>query len=536
MYQVAIPISDGPVLDLVLTANTNYVFVGANGAGKTRLGVYIESKLPNEVVQRVGAQKSLSMRSDLEILSSDRALNGLRFGYHEANKEQKWAYRWGSKPATFQLSDFDALQQALFAEHNKVACEHYDNSLISAGANPPESKLVRLRKLWHKLLPHRELVCLDSKVLVKPDLAQDSSYHATDMSDGERVIFYHLGQALLAPENGVLIVDEPENHVHKALVGPLWDIVEYSRPDCCFIYFTHDLDFAAEQRARISFLVSSYTASPEAWKISQLGRESDIPERVFIEMIGARRPVLFIEGKKGSVDLTLYRCLYPEFVIYPAGSCNTVLHSVKSFNSRSGEHRIAAYGLVDLDSNLKEQIEYLNSNKVFVLPVAEVENLLLLPEVFVAIAKSLSCPNPEDVLEKLKLSVFEAARKQVDHVSRRRTILHLDSLLKKLELDSKAISPEELSASFKREIGKIDPESLYKDCHASFLKAIEENDYEKVLERFDNKGLLATAAAELGLKSVAALTSKLKVLLSDLSADKEILRLLKKRIPEIPLH
>ena len=44
-------------------------------------------------------------------------------------------------------------------------------------------------------------------------------YSASEMSDGERSIFYILGQVLSANENSVLIFDEPELHIHKSIMS-----------------------------------------------------------------------------------------------------------------------------------------------------------------------------------------------------------------------------------------------------------------------------------------------------------------------------
>jgi hypothetical protein len=46
------------------------------------------------------------------------------------------------------------------------------------------------------------------------------------MSDGERAIFYFLGQCLVAPENAAIIIDEPEAPVHKSILQQLWNSIE----------------------------------------------------------------------------------------------------------------------------------------------------------------------------------------------------------------------------------------------------------------------------------------------------------------------
>jgi predicted ATP-dependent endonuclease of OLD family len=52
------------------------------------------------------------------------------------------------------------------------------------------------------------------------------SYAGGEMSDGERAIFYFLGQCLVAPENAAIIIDEPEAHVHKSILQQLWNSIE----------------------------------------------------------------------------------------------------------------------------------------------------------------------------------------------------------------------------------------------------------------------------------------------------------------------
>lgn len=65
------------------------------------------------------------------------------------------------------------------------------------------------------------------------------------MSDGERVALYLMSQAMVAPINSIIIMDEPELHLHKSIMTLLWESIEKERQDCLFIYITHDTQFAA---------------------------------------------------------------------------------------------------------------------------------------------------------------------------------------------------------------------------------------------------------------------------------------------------
>ena len=72
------------------------------------------------------------------------------------------------------------------------------------------------------------------------------------MSDGEKLVFYLIGAVLCAPENALLIIEEPEVLLHDSIKNPLWDEVEAMRPDCTYVYLTHDIDFAAATTASAS--------------------------------------------------------------------------------------------------------------------------------------------------------------------------------------------------------------------------------------------------------------------------------------------
>ena len=46
------------------------------------------------------------------------------------------------------------------------------------------------------------------------------------MSDGERVLFYLAGEVICAPQNSIIIIDEPEMHIHSSLIKSFFDLLE----------------------------------------------------------------------------------------------------------------------------------------------------------------------------------------------------------------------------------------------------------------------------------------------------------------------
>ena len=488
------------------------IFVGANGSGKSRLGVYIEAIAAVEFVQRIAAQKDLSISDTIDLISFDRANNKLRFGNADHGVAQtKLTYRWRQSPATHMLSDYEALLQTLFADHNRVAIEYLRLRQNDSQIEPPFSRLNKLIEIWRELLPHRALEISDGALKVRSP-AISTVYAGSQMSDGERAIFYFLGQSLMAPVDGLIIVDEPENHIHRAILGALWDAAEQARNDCAFVYITHDLDFAATRPAVSKYYLRSYIfGTPGKWDVDVIPTDTGLPETTVVELVGSRKPILFIEGDLGSLDLTWYRAIYKAWTITPIGSCEAVIQSVASFRQRSGLHWITVRGLIDADHRTSEEIAFLEGRNIYVLPVAEVENLILLPSVFSVLAEALSCASAATALIELTADVMTEASSNIDQISARYTARALDKKLKKIKVDAKDLPT--LEASFRAELGGIDPAVIFGQFKLLLESKIQASDLTAVLQLYDNKGLLARAAARLGIGGPRQLSEKVGRLL-----------------------
>ncbi|MEP5953177.1 MAG: AAA family ATPase, partial [Lentilitoribacter sp.] len=275
-------------ISLDIGAGESIVLIGANGAGKTRLGVFLDNNLTRSGTQvhRVAAHRSLSLNPKVTPPSFEIATKRLRLGNDNAREGQKNTFRFGSKPETVLLNDFDHLLGALYAENNDVSIR-FRQSFIDGKANtdaPTLAKIDTLQAIWERVLPHRKLVVLGNNLKAKAAGADE--YSASDMSDGERVIFYLIGQALLAQQHTLLIFDEPELHINKSILAKLWDEIEAARPDCAFLYITHDVEFARSRHAAKKYALRSYRKTPsEGWDIETIPDSESIPDDVVATII-----------------------------------------------------------------------------------------------------------------------------------------------------------------------------------------------------------------------------------------------------------
>lgn len=201
------------------------VIIGANGSGKTRFGSWIEEHNFDKV-HRISAQKSLKMPEIVRPESLESAKEAFLYGGHDENKnwlqkDGRRIKRWKSDLNTALLDDFSQLMVYLHTEEYNEALR-YKNQ----GGPKPITKLDRIKKLFEILLPHRQLIYGAGIVETKP-VGLGEKYKSSGMSDGERYIFYIIATVLCALPNSIIIIDEPEIHIHSVLVKRLFDLIEH---------------------------------------------------------------------------------------------------------------------------------------------------------------------------------------------------------------------------------------------------------------------------------------------------------------------
>jgi hypothetical protein len=191
-------------------------------------------------------------------------------------------------------------------------------------------------------------------------------------------------------------------------------------------------------------------------------------------------------------------------------------------------------GCIDADAREDSEISSLMDQGVYVLPVAEIENILLLPSVFVELAKALefSLDASQTRLENLRNAVFDEARRDLEMVAVRYATRRVDAALRKLSLSARKI--DELDMKYKSALETINPISLAKFYKDKLESAIVARNFPTVLALYDNKGLLSICARQLGLKGRDDLVEFVGRLLNA-PRGSDILLVLKAALPEFSI-
>jgi len=492
---LTLPRSDGATKEI--TTSRNLLFVGANGAGKTRLGTWLEFQSPqHRQVLRISAQKSLAMPDSTTPMSIELAERVLLFG-HETDQNNKAHYKFQNKPATSLLNDFEKLMVFLFSDETEENAKYkVAQRTATQKIDPPLTRLDRIKNAWERILPHRELVNGGLRIQTQVRNDPQKIYNSSDMSDGERVIFYLLGQCLAAPANGIIVIDEPELHLHKSVQTPLWSEVEKLRPDCLFVYLTHDVDFAAAQEGAQRVWLKSFDGNSWVWELIQ--DDHHLPDELLIEVLGSRKPVVFVEGENGSDDVSLYREVLPGFLVIPRGSCSQVMLSTKALRANRQLHHLDVFGLIDRDRRPNAEIAALEQDGVFTLAVAEVENLFCTREVIEVVSRRLARDSAVD-LSCVVSFVFGKLQAELDTQVSLRVAAEVKFMLSLFDTSAKGSAA--LSTALQNLVQGIDVAALYSQFEANFNSVILNQDYSGLLAIYNRKSMATQICSALGLRA-----------------------------------
>ncbi len=353
---------------------------------------------------------------------------------------------------------------------------------------PPPTKLDKVLRLWREIFPDNQVLRQGGRLLFTRE-GSDDTYSQLRLSDGEKTVLYYFGSVLYAPDNSRVFVDAPEMFLHPSVLKRVWDMVEELRPDCRFIYTTHDLDFPGSRTRNAILWVKGYSAATESWDYELLPRDTGISDEIYMAIIGSRKPVLFIEGDTiHSIDAKLYPLVFKDFTIKPLGSCDKVIEATRAFNDLRGFHHLESRGIVDRDRRDDHEVEYLRGKRVFVPEVAEVENILMLEEVVKAVA-SYCGKNEAKVFESVKRSIINQFKKDLHQQAMQHT-RHRVKRLMEYRTDGKFTNINAFESHLHTLVREINARGMYEQMCRDFSLAAQSGDYAEVLKVYNQKSMV----------------------------------------------
>jgi ABC-type cobalamin/Fe3+-siderophores transport system ATPase subunit len=393
--------------------------VGANGTGKSTI-MHLFAKQNNGKVLRITAHRQVWFTSNsVDLTPQGRAQNEQNISSMDAQPAARWKDDYAA--ARSQITIFDLIDfENVAARQISDAARSGNIELVKALANiqSPISKMNDILKISN--LDFQVQVDQGSKlVAIKEGFPP---YSIAELSDGERNALLIIANVLTASENTLILLDEPERHLHRSIVSPLLSTLLTYRSDCAFVISTHDVSLPLDQNKTSSLLVRSYNHTQKRWQIDKIENIEEMDDTIASAILGSRRKILFIEGHTSSLDIQLYKILFPDISVKAVGSCVEVERITKGLQAADGNHRVLAIGIIDKDNRSEEECRKLAENGIIAIEQYSVESIYYHPTVINGVLKRVSATNGIDIttaIESYTSGVISALEIHKDRMSAR---------------------------------------------------------------------------------------------------------------------
>ena len=448
--------------------------IGANGAGKTRFSVRLMEMFHGR------AYKLSALRAIFPTISLNKMEGSIDMLYGERST-MSHIFRGAAE------SEFERLIYLLM--HDEFIDMLIYKTKLNDGAKVemPRTRLDDVLHRWMEVFPQNRVSRLDGKLLFSND-SDDEPYSSQLLSNGEKAVLYYIGAVLYAMPDAVIFVDSPEIFLHHSIMQTLWNVIEEMRPDCTFIYNTHDIEFASSRIDNVCVWVRSYDNTKEAWDY-RIVSNSTFPDEIYFDILGSRKPVLFVEGDEmHSIDSKLYPLIFTEYTVKPVGSCDKVIEVTRAFNDMQSFHHLDSHGIVDRDRRNDHEVEYLRQKKIFVPDVAEIENILMLEGVVRTVARHYH-RDENRVFTKVRKAVINMFRSML----KQQALMHVRHSVKssvEMRIDRKFQNINALEDHISDLVYEINPRGLYDDFCRKFHTYEQTEDYAAVLKVFNEKTII----------------------------------------------
>ena len=462
------------LFSFIAKIDSTTVIIGANGAGKTSL---INELRKNSIDQMyvLPAQKLLYFVSNT----------------HNRNRITKEKYIQDLKEVnikydtieiqTHQIEDdfsgtFTKLITLWVKDFAKVMTDN------ARGVGEVSIALLdRVEQIWNQIFPEITFYP-ESDDRVLEVVRNGDKYSINGLSDGERCVLFYIGNVLLAPENSYIVVDEPETFLNGAVYNELWDLLISERPDCQFIFASHNMDFV-QSRTNATYIWCNKFEAPYDFDYEQLEESQEFPLSILAEVSGTRKPILFCEGTKTSIDYQIYSKLFSEFCfVKPVQGHKQVIHHTKAYNDLQLLHGNTAYGIIDNDWMNESSIQEQKEQNIFVLPFNEVEMMLVDEAVVKSCLHFDDDKEKQQKFENFQQSIIESCKEKKDKIISIALKKRLDEFMESHFIEKSEPNEHDAHVFLDSLASEFDVDSTFNKINSIVVESLASSDFSRILK------------------------------------------------------
>ena len=386
-FDLSFPVENANTRTLQVTIGDVLFVLGPNGSGKSSLMLHFARKNPG-ITRKISAHRQTWMTTDaLNMTPADKIQTEQSIRTRDQKPQSRYRDDYANQRASMTIYEIiDA--ENVRARGITASVDAGDMNSATESAKKKATITIINELLIQSNIPITISIRKNERLTASKNGGPE--YSAAELSDGERNALMIAGNVLTAPDGTLLIIDEPERHLHRSIISPLLSQLFASRPDCGFVISTHDQNLPlAVPGSRIILLRSCNFTGPNvgSWEADELPPDVPIDDQIKWELLGARRKIVFVEGTDTSLDKAMYDRIFPMASVIPKGSCHDVERAVSGVYAGEQFHWLSAFGIVDGDGYERDQGRAKAARRLYALPFYAVESIYYHPRIIEWIAR-----------------------------------------------------------------------------------------------------------------------------------------------------
>lgn len=477
-YKLILPTSNNGDMDILLSEGVPLFVLGANGVGKSTLMQFVYTQNKDHAKRIIAHRQMWFEKNTMNLTAADKNQVELAIK-NNINSTSRWLDGYSTQRTS--LSIYDLINSENIRARAITAAMDEGNIHSATELSNRQSAIQGINEILLISNIPIVLTLVGDALLASKNGCEP--YSVSELSDGERNALLIGADILTAPSHTLIIIDEPERHLHRSIMSPLLTALFIKRPDCAFIISTHDIELPIEHKTSTTLLIRGCNwESKEVrdWDADLLTSVTDVPDEIKLAILGAKRKILFVEGNETtSIDKQIYQLIYPSASVVPKESCRQVESAVDGIRSTNSVHWINAYGLIDSDDRTEEQLQKLLAKGICAVPFYSAEALYYHHFILEKVSNKISVFSGEDAAILFK----RAANTIVPEVSRHKERLCSRLCEKKLR--------NQVMSSLPKHTDIIRRAQFSLSFDLSQVLTIEETKFDSLVQSGDIFGLLA---------------------------------------------
>ncbi len=385
-------------------------------------------------------RKKISAKTRLIHINSDRQIQNVNFqqyGIAQLGEPETenigFSHYLGNVNDRFQdvIDTLYRMKTKLVTQYGTQAAEEFSKE----NSQPEKVEIAKLQdptekfvNIFNDLLYPKKMVPINPSshsIQFYDEKGNIRNFH--QLSSGEKeVIAITFDIQMQNPEDSIILIDEPELHLHPELSYRLLRSLHSIGKNNQFILFTHSADVIGSSfDTGVWFLrpVSKAKGENQIKRIDKntLADITDIPNlRETIGMLSLGKRLLFVEGTEVSIDRIVFSTLAlskkKDVAIIPSSNCR-MIENLSHFSE------ILSRGLLGLELRMIRDRDGLTDKKVAelikksggrltILPFYHIENAFLVPSALHSIAQTLA-PHKNFSLQQIEGELLKRAKAQI---------------------------------------------------------------------------------------------------------------------------